>query len=518
MTAPTRASEAPRTTPMPKRPDSPPDASPPPSDAGARARLRRARTALLALVQIGLITTIFLQVNYLSCRRPHAVDLTLNQRFTLSDTTRSALLGIGGEVRVVMAFLASSELYHEVRGLLSEYDRVGGDAVQAEYLDLSRSRSRLAELEDRHQIRFGGDQVVVIGDTGRIKVLRAEDLVRRDANTGRIADFLGEQAFTAALLEVTEQRQRKIYLVTGGRRVEELVPIAAHLQPLANAQNARLEGLSLEGLSEIPEDADVLFFAGNSNDLSEREYEIVRDFWEHRRGGVVIFLDPAARTPNLHRLLREHGVAPNPDRVLSVVSVGGMRPQRISDVPVYFMPGDGPSREFGALSTRLTGQTQSIQVLHEDDLLISENIRPQPLLVAGEGFWGETDYQAEEVVYNPGIDTGPPDLVFTAASVEKGMLGDASLAEGSSRLVVVGNADFISPDGNHSQVNLDFTMSALNWVMAREELMGISPRQPTAFTLNISAADFGLLQSILIFVMPGLALIAGGLVWFRRRA
>jgi len=503
---------------MAKRPHSSPADRPASQDAGVRARLLRVRTALLALVQVGLIATLFLQANYLSCRRPHAVDLTLNQRFTLSDTTRSTLRGLGGEVRIVMAFLASSELYHEVRGLLTEYDRVGGDEVLAEYLDLSRSRSRLAELEDRYQIRFGGDQVVVIGESGRLKVLRAEDLVRRDANTGRIAEFLGEQAFTAALLEVTEQRQRKIYLVTGGRRVEEIVPIAGHLQPLANAQNARLEGLALQGLSEIPEDADVLFFPGNSSDLSEREYEIVRDFWERRGGGLVIFLDPTARTPNLHRLLREHGVAPNPDRVLSVVSVGGMRPQRITDVPVYFMPGEGPTRELGALSTRLFGQTQSLAVLYEDDLLISENIRPQPLLVAGEGFWGEIDYQAEEVVYNPGVDTGPPDLVFTAASVEKGLLGDASLTEGSSRLVVVGNADFISPDGNHSQVNLDFTMSALNWVMAREELMGISPRQPTSFTLNITAAQFGLLQSILIFVMPGLALIVGGLVWFRRRA
>jgi hypothetical protein len=92
------------------------------------------------------------------------------------------------------------------------------------------------------------------------------------------------------------------------------------------------------------------------------------------------------------------------------------------------------------------------------------------------------------------------------------------LAQGSSRLVVVGNASLIAPDGNTSKVAADFTMASLNWIMNREELMGISPRRPTSFTLNISPADFGLLQSLAIFVMPGLALIVGGFVWMRRRA
>ncbi len=182
------------------------------------------------------------------------------------------------------------------------------------------------------------------------------------------------------------------------------------------------------------------------------------------------------------------------------------------------MPGGGPTRDLPALSARLLGRTQSLNVLFEDDLLLSENIRPRPLMVAGEGFWGETEFQAEDISFNPDLDNGSPNLVFTAASVEKGMPGDPDLSEGSSRLVVVGNPNLISPDGNTSKVAADFTMASLNWVMNRESLMGISPRRPTAFTLNISPADFGLLQSLTIFLMPGMALIVGGLVWLKRRA
>ena len=244
----------------------------------------------------------------------------------------------------------------------------------------------------------------------------------------------------------------------------------------------------------------------------------MRDYWESRRGGLVIFLDPNAETPVLNSLLREHGVAPRPDRVLSVVSIPGVAARKTYDVPVSLMPGPGPTRDLPALSTRLIDQTQSIEVLYEDDLLLSENIRPLPLMIAATGFWGETDYQAEEISFTPGVDRGQPDPVFTAASVEKGVQGDPGLSQGSSRLVVVGNANVISPEGNSAKVAADFTMASLNWVMNREELMGISPRRPTFFTLSISPDKVAFLQSLLIMVLPGAALILGGFVWMRRRA
>ncbi len=482
-----------------------------------RRNVERGRIALMVAIQLALIFTVFLQVNYLSCRRHTAWDMTRNRRFSVSDTTEQVLKGLGAKVHIVMAFLASSELHGEVQGLLEEYDRLGGDQVSVESLDLSRSRTRLSELRDRYGIEFSGDQVVVIGENERVRLLPVEDLVKRDAATGLVSEFVGEEALTSAILEVTERRQRKIYVVTGGRRAEELVRIAEQIQPLANAQNARMEGLLLEGREAIPEDADVLFFPGNSVDLSERELGLVRSFWEERRGGLVIFLDPTARTPRMNSLLREHGVAPRGDRVLSVVSIPGVAARKTFDVPVSFMPGTGPTRDRAALSLVLQGQTESIDVLAGDDLLISENIHPMPLMIAASGFWGETDFQDADVSYNPGLDHGQPDPVYTAAAVEKGMLGDAALQQGSSRLVVVGNANLISPDGHTSQVAADFTMSSLNWVMNREALVGISPRHPTVFTLSVSRDQLAAVQTLAIFILPGVALLIGAVVWLRRR-
>lgn len=486
------------------------------SEAGRK--LERFRTAGLVIVQMVLILVVFSQVNYLSCRRHVTWDLSQNRRFTLSDTSVNYLKNSRSKVTMVMAFLGTADLYSDVKGLISEYDRLGGDAVSAEFLDLSRSRARLTELSDKYQLQFSRNQVLILGENGRIKTVGAEELVTRDANSGRVIEFRGEEVLTAALLEVNEQQQRKVYLISGDRRADELVPIATQLQPLTNSQNARLESLNLEGLLDIPADADALLFAGSTSDVTERELELIRSYYDEKQGGIVVFLDPRADTPNLNSLLREHGVGPNPDRVLSVINIPGVAEKKTYDVPVALMPGNGPTKELPALSTRLAGQTQSIAVLEQDDLLVSENIHPQPLMIAGNGFWGETDFQAEDVSYNPDVDTGRPNPVYTAASVEKGLPGDPGFLEGSSRMVVVGNPNLISPDGNTAKVAADFTMAAINWVMNREELIGISPRSPTAYTLNISPADFGMIQAIMIFAMPCLALIVGMFVWMKRRA
>ena len=156
---------------------------------GAKRRLERGRTALLVAVQVVLILLVFFQLNYLSCRRHTAWDLTRNGRFSVSETTQQVVGDLATEVRVVMAFLGSSDLHSEVKGLIAEYDRLGGDRLVAEYLDLSRSRERLGELRDRHGIEFTGDQVVVIGENGRVRTLPAEDFVNRDPSSGAVLTF-----------------------------------------------------------------------------------------------------------------------------------------------------------------------------------------------------------------------------------------------------------------------------------------------------------------------------------------
>ena len=485
--------------------------------------------ALQVGLQIALAAIIFAQINYVGCRRYERWDMTQTGRFTLSSISKSFLQSLDSDVLVVMAFTRNSGLFSEVEGMLTEYERQSNDRLRVEVLDLSRNRDRLAELKDQHGIEFNRDMLAIISDN-RVKVVGAEDLVRRSAD-GRVSEFSGEEILTSTLLEVAEAQQKKVYLLSGNRVVDELMAIGQQLTDLAVIQNLRVETLVLGTANAIPTDAEAIVIAGPDVDLNTRELELIEEYWENRSGSLLVMLNPAASTPNLSAFVRKRGIAPQDDRILSVANIPGLvSTGQIRDVPITFLavrpgqPGTEITRELFGLAATMINQTQSLKVFQDDDLLAADGIKVAPLIVADQRFWGETEYRDDIVAASENQDnTG---LLYTAAAAEKTpssvipSAGDETAADASqkpSRLVVISNDLVLDPSGNTQKPNADFVMNSLNWLIDRSEMIGISPRKPTAYSLSITPGQFGLLQTLAIIIMPVAALALGGVIWFLRR-
>lgn len=468
-----------------------------------------------ALVQVALMLIIFFQANLLGCRKSSRADLTRDGKFTLSSTTTNYLHGLGKDVQVVSALMRGSEFFNDVRGLLTEYQRHGQPHLRVETLDLARDRERLALLASQKGLRFDRE-VLVVTAADRLRVIPAEDLVRRDPADKRIVEFRGEEVLTSAILEVTESQQRRLYLLGGKRRMEELALVAQQFASLAASQNARVEALSLEGRDALPEDADALILPGITEDLTKREIDLITQAWQERHVGLMVLLDTTADTPNLGAFLRAQGVNPRKDRVLTTTTLPGLPPQVTYKVPAVFIPGSPITRDLAGMTTSFDGQSRSLEVFSEDPVLQADNVRPQALAYADGRYWGETDYLEEPFVFDSKQDHPGP--LALAAAVERGQIGDPDLLEGSSRLVVVANSGLIDPQGNTSKVNADFVMAGLNWTLNRASLSGISPRQSSAYTLQITPPQSALLQTLSLFILPGLFLLGGLVVWVRRRA
>ena len=485
------------------------------SEAPARLPVRRLFTATRVAFQIFLVTIIFAEVNYLSFHSHDQWDLTQTRKFTLSEASKNFLSSQEGDVKIVMAFLRSSDLFSNIKALLTEYERHSNGQITLEILDLSRDRERLIDLSNQHGLVFNRNSIVLL-TPNRTKILAAEDLITRSNDREqRVMEFRGEEVITASLLQVTEKQQKKIYLLVGNRSADELVQIGNQLSSIASTQNARIESLNLSTIDSIPPDADAIFLAGASVDLEPRHVEMLESYWKDQNGGLLIFLNPTVQTPNLNAFIRAHGVAPQNDRVLSVVSIPGMALKKTFDVPAAFIPGSPITRNLAGINLQLRGQTQSLKVFADNELMAAKKIRPLPLMVAGSRFWGETDYQEEVAAFNGNQDNPPP--VYTAASIEKGATDDPNMDIRSSRMVIVSNPNLIDPVGNTTKTNADFTMASLNWMVDRSELIGITPRKLTTYTLDIQPEDLSLLQTLAIFVLPGIAFIfAGGIRMLRR--
>ena len=88
----------------------------------------------------------------------------------------------------------------------------------------------------------------------------------------------------------------------------------------------------------------------------------------------------------------------------------------------------------------------------------------------------------------------------------------------SSRLVVVSNTTFIQDNAvTQDQQALDFISGSVNWLLSREQLIGIAPKisKPLTFTLNEDALRN--LRWIVLVGMPFIFALLGAAVWWQRR-
>src|SRR4051812_20265621 len=169
---------------------------------------RWVRTINLVLQAI-LFLTLFGGLNYLARNHAWRFDLTRQRKFTLSPETLSYITNLPRPVRIVVSY-SGDEVTPEVSGLLNEYAHVTQDLpnqITCEFVDLYQNRRRAEQL--------GIDQADIItflsGDTRRSQPLDALYVIKDKQRQ----KFQGEQAVTAALLDVSSLVRQKIYFVAG---------------------------------------------------------------------------------------------------------------------------------------------------------------------------------------------------------------------------------------------------------------------------------------------------------------
>jgi len=86
-----------------------------------------------------------------------------------------------------------------------------------------------------------------------------------------------------------------------------------------------------------------------------------------------------------------------------------------------------------------------------------------------------------------------------------------------TRVVAVGDSDFVSNRAIRVPGNRDFFMNALNWLSQQENLIAVRPRQPQDHQLTLTEAQQDGVFFLSLFVVPGLIFATGIFTWWRRR-
>ncbi len=480
-------------------------------------KIKRVQIGLNVLGQVAATLMIVAMINYVGFNHFKRWDFSRDRKYALSDTTIHLLKELKKPAKILVFFSPGSIVYADVLNLLKEVQYAGKKKVEIEYIDPFRNFTRARQLQDKY--KFGANENVLIVDyDGRVKFVTAPELVEVD-NSGaelgqqaRIEAFKGEQALASALLEVSEARQNSVLYITGHGEMDLSGDELTNAKTLIERQNIKLTAVNLANVDTISPDAKAILIQHPKYDFSDREILLLQGYWKNK-GRLMILLHPGSSTPKLSAFLYGMGVAPREDRVLKTMDLGPLGKGIMRQVPAVCVPGAQITKRLKDATLMFSGETESLGI--DAERVRSSGIVLEPLARAPDGFWGSTDYNSDNIFFNPKTDHAPP--LTVAVAVEKGALNDTRLQVNSSRMIVVGNSDFLANQAL-TQVNLDFALSGLNWLLDRSELTGISPKVAHMFTLSLTEAQTSNLLLLVVIVIPCCAGVIGGLVLLRRRS
>lgn len=489
----------------------------PPASAAAKPMPKRYGIGLNVALQVLLALALFAGVNRLNYYHYWRWDLSPSQDYTLSPATLKYLDSLTRDVQINIVFGRDSKVYGEVQSLLEEYHLHGRQRIKVRSIDPVRDIERAEQLKADTGLSLAQNGVLIRCGANK-RFITEEELVVREKGTStnkQIIEFRGEDAISSALISVVEGRVRKFYYVVGKGSRSGLGQSDSYNAAidLGRQQNFEVIQVNLSEVAHIPTDADGLMILGSRYDFSEREIVMLNNYWQSKRAGIFIMLDPGGETARLNAFLTANGLHPRGDRVLMAESTS-TGPKKEFTVLGEFAKEVPFIRHLTSSAITLAGQTESLEIIPENISLKEQSISVKPLIQAAPRYWGEKQF-LEELPVADEEDTLPP--IYVAASIERGAVGDETQRADTSRMVVVSNATLLDKQ-TMLAVSRDFAAAGLNWLMNRESFIGIPAKSKHSYRIQLTNKQHELIFWITSITLPGAVLGFGFMVWASRRA
>jgi hypothetical protein len=418
---------------------------------------------------------------------------------TLEPETLALLAGLdaAGEPVTLTAFSAQRRderaWYRDrtVQDLLRDMDDAAA-LLQTVFVDFDAERVTARAMGVR-----GHGTVVVQGRGQRV------DLAERElfpTGSSDMSVFSGEAEIRRAIRLVLSERPRIIHLLQGHgeRRPDEEGGIRG-LMGVLRAQGWQVRTLDLlrdtggRRSPEVPGDAEVIAIVGPTGPFTPEEEEVLRS-WMGGGGRMAFFVDPGGFVPSV---VEDLGVS---------VPLGAVRDRVVhfpfDDRPLLSTrrhPVTEPLVEGGQVA--VVARAAAIEVSGEVESAVLLETSPHGWLERGEGAAVE----------------GHGSLAVAAAVVVSPPHPAMRMGH-TARLVAVGDVDWVTDTLlEEGPGNATLAVGVFRWLL--DDLDGAAPvaRPKSMRWVAMSAAQLGAVRALLVGILPAITLLAGLLVWVRRR-
>ncbi len=457
------------------------------------------RGGAYSVVITAVVLAILVAVNVFFSALPASsteYDISASKLYSVTSNTRSVVSALTEDVTIYWIVQAGEE-----------------DAVIEKLLDRYESLSDHITVEKRNPdvyptfaeqytdgTVYNNSLVVECGD--RSRYISNTDIYLTDASLYSYSystSFDGEGAITSAIDYVTNPDQPVVYTLTG--HGEEDLP--ATFADSLEKENITVEELSLLNTDEIPEDAACLIVYAPQSDISEAERILLEDYVAGG-GKLLVMAGPVedADLTNFYALLEPYGIT-----AAEGIVVEGDREHYAFSTPAILMPDLADSD----ITTPLAEEGYYVILPLAVGLEMGENTTGATvtsLLTTSDAAFSKPDgYDMTSYEKEDGDLDGPFALAVDAAYSNGG------------ELIWVSSSAYLDDMYNaySSGANVNFTMNALSQLIGESEAMSIRAKSLNYNYLTISDSVSGLLQVLMIGVIPLAFLGAGITVVVRRR-
>lgn len=454
---------------------------------------RQARYSTNAIVMFVAFLGILVVINYLAFKNPQRWDLTENKQYTLASETIDTVQSLPEQVKA-LAFYSLQMSSDQAQGLLDQYQFNSEGNFEYEIVDPNSNPVLANEME----INRDGTIVLVMGE-------RKEPVTQ-----------VSERELTSGLIRLINPEQRKVYFMTGhGEYSPEDTGEQSYGQVKAvlESKNYSVETLNLLATNTIPDDASVIVIAGPIKPLTQEEVNLLSGYVVGG-GSMIVLQEPIPLTefgndpdPLAEYLEESWGIVLGEDIVVDVSS------------NQLFV---AVANEYGnhVITEKMQGLVTFYPTVRSVTTIPTELGSSQTeLIFTAPQSWAETDLEAlqESLETQQDPQLSPDEGIDILGPVPLAISAEAPATSGG-RIVVFGDSDFAS-DAFFAQFgNGDIFINSVDWVAEQEEMINLTPKDNVQrFMLPPQSVFQNLILLSVVFVLPGMVLLVGAVVWVQKR-
>ena len=422
------------------------------------------------------------------------LDLTKYNQYEISDTTKEVMAGLDKDVRV-MVMGTENEVPAMIKEYLQKYAAMS-DKFKLEYVDVYKNQVVLNQYQAKGHSLASGDIILECGE--RWKIIDSSSLYNETFSFEPGANnysFPLESKLTNGIVVVTGlMNEMSVYFIEGhGETVLE--PVKNSLDTLGFVN----ETVNLV-TSEIPEDAGLLISVVPTADYTAEECKKLDAFFDKGGNFFVIFSPGMEKLTNIDALLESWGIVPNYDLVLE------KDPEKVLQYEVAML-----TDTYGHEITN-TIRNQSLPLVSyytsSFDLKASNvnNATIETILETTDLAVGKTNLESAVTSYEEGDKKGPLALAVVAEKY----------TPTTSRLAVIGSAGTLQFSQQY-EGNSELLSGLVSWLTNNNNGLKINPKIISETTVKVPNSTILVLNMLLVWIVPILILLAGIIIWIRRR-